>query len=236
MNPIVLQSAPCRSAIRRVTDWETHTETVLSVPEGVKVIDVPYEYEGTSYVGYRFELPEANRPRYFDCAAVKAGLVLPIGNRRYKIAISIDNDEHVPSSATVMFAETDEPETPSIAWDADEEHAKAIAFCERELAEIDELAVAEGFDENMTAQSKRYTVERLQSLRNGERLHHRFYAQAFGQPTFIQGETCPEFNGRGTMNLITLETGWGDSGNINLLFGLDDEGRPAALYLEASCC
>jgi hypothetical protein len=59
---------------------------------------------------------------------------------------------------------------------------------------------------------------------------------AFGQPVFIQNTVTPSLDGRCASNLMTLETGWGDAGNINLLCALDDQGVPAKVWFEASCC
>ena len=57
----------------------------------------------------------------------------------------------------------------------------------------------------------------------------------FGQPNFLQNEFYPEFQGRPGMALATMDTGWGDSGNENLLFAVDDDGYPVAAWFEASC-
>jgi hypothetical protein len=59
---------------------------------------------------------------------------------------------------------------------------------------------------------------------------------AFGQPVFIQNTVTPSLDGRCASNLMTLETGWGDAGNINLLCALDEKGVPAKVWFEASCC
>jgi len=61
------------------------------------------------------------------------------------------------------------------------------------------------------------------------------YLSFFGQPRFIQNPVFPELNGVCASNLFTLETGWGDAGNLNVLCALDREGIPAKVWHEASC-
>jgi hypothetical protein len=62
------------------------------------------------------------------------------------------------------------------------------------------------------------------------------YYKVFGQPTWIQGECYPAHKGEPCYHLVTVECGWGDSGNWNILVGLDENGVPEAAYFEASCC
>lgn len=62
------------------------------------------------------------------------------------------------------------------------------------------------------------------------------YMTAFGQPNFIQSEVLCGANGKSACHLLTLETGWGDAGNVNILCFLDDNGIPAKAWVEASCC
>jgi Domain of unknown function (DUF3850) len=59
---------------------------------------------------------------------------------------------------------------------------------------------------------------------------------AFGQPRFIQSPVFPSLDGKCAGNLLTLETGWGDAGNVNIFLALDANGIPAKAWLEASCC
>jgi len=61
------------------------------------------------------------------------------------------------------------------------------------------------------------------------------YLTFFGQPRFIQNPVFPDVNGVCASNLFTLETGWGDAGNLNVLCALDKEGIPAKVWHEASC-
>ena len=61
------------------------------------------------------------------------------------------------------------------------------------------------------------------------------YLTVFGQPRFIQNPVFPGLHGVCASNLFTLETGWGDAGNLNVLCALDEEGIPAKVWHEASC-
>jgi hypothetical protein len=65
---------------------------------------------------------------------------------------------------------------------------------------------------------------------------HNFYMQIFGQPRWVQGDHYIVHNGKPCYHLATIETGWGDSGNYNILIGCDDQGVPTVAYFEASCC
>jgi hypothetical protein len=76
----------------------------------------------------------------------------------------------------------------------------------------------------------------LESLKGRDCLRAPFETKVFGQPTFIQNEIFPMRNGRVAMNLCTLETDWGDSGNVNILFICDEAGIPTEVWFEASCC
>jgi hypothetical protein len=71
-----------------------------------------------------------------------------------------------------------------------------------------------------------YSAEKLRAAR----------VIAFGQPRFIQSAVKPSLNGRCACHLVTLETGWGDAGNENYLCALDENGVPAKVWMEASCC
>ena len=61
------------------------------------------------------------------------------------------------------------------------------------------------------------------------------YLTFFGHPRFIQTPVFPELNGVCASNLFTLETGWGDAGNLNVVCALDPGGIPAKVWHEASC-
>lgn len=59
----------------------------------------------------------------------------------------------------------------------------------------------------------------------------------FGQPRFVQGKHYPlDLMGNPCHHLMTIENGWGDSGNYNILIGFDKNNIPNMAYFEASCC
>jgi hypothetical protein len=59
----------------------------------------------------------------------------------------------------------------------------------------------------------------------------------FTQPHWIQCKSYPaDLHGRPCYPLLTDENGWCDSGNVNVLLGLDLNGIPEIAYFEASCC
>ena len=61
--------------------------------------------------------------------------------------------------------------------------------------------------------------------------------QVFGQPNWIQNPHFPAGpDGAPCRHLITMENGWGDSGNWNVLVHLGEDGLPSVAYFEASCC
>jgi len=62
------------------------------------------------------------------------------------------------------------------------------------------------------------------------------YANAFGQPNFMQGESINVHEGRCAMCLMTLETEWGDSGNVNIMFACDEDGVPCKVWFNSACC
>lgn len=62
------------------------------------------------------------------------------------------------------------------------------------------------------------------------------FLTVFGQPRFIQSECFPSEDGNTGMCLAVMETGHGDSGNENLMFAVDADGQPIAVWFEASSC
>lgn len=63
-----------------------------------------------------------------------------------------------------------------------------------------------------------------------------YYLQFFGQPVWVQSPVYPlDIRGNPCYHLLTIENKWGDSGNINILVGMDND-VPAEAYFEASCC
>lgn len=64
---------------------------------------------------------------------------------------------------------------------------------------------------------------------------HNFHV--FGQPHWIQNPVYPlDLRGKPCYHLMSIENGWGDSGNYNILIGFDENDVPNVAYFEASCC
>lgn len=68
------------------------------------------------------------------------------------------------------------------------------------------------------------------------RNRHEWFMQVFGQPVWIQNQYYPAYKGEPCFHLATLEIGWGDSGNFNILIACDKQGDPIVAFFEASCC
>lgn len=65
----------------------------------------------------------------------------------------------------------------------------------------------------------------------------KYWYKFFGQPTWVQNEHYPlDLLGNPCYHFVTIENGWGDSGNFNILLGFDENDIPNVAYFEASCC
>lgn len=65
---------------------------------------------------------------------------------------------------------------------------------------------------------------------------HSFYLQLFGQPNWVQMPMYPaDSEGNPCFHLLTIENGWGDCGNFNIVVGMRDD-LPFEAYLIAACC
>lgn len=65
---------------------------------------------------------------------------------------------------------------------------------------------------------------------------HGWFMKVFGQPVWVQNEHFPGYKGKPCYHLATLEVGWGDCGNYNILIACDEQGDPTVAFFEASCC
>ncbi len=74
------------------------------------------------------------------------------------------------------------------------------------------------------------------SDRKPSKHRHDFYMKIFGQPVWVQGEHYPAYKGKPCHHLATIESGWSDCGNWNILIGCNEQGDPEVAYFEASCC
>lgn len=183
--------------------------------------------------------PEYAPARSFDFAALSEGIVVEINGHRYRIHAVVQDDDCSPSAAHVTFTATDDPETPWTPFDEDAARQEMIERLRDEIAEYEEM-LAETEDGNSDRSWMRNSVEenrcRIWNLEHGEDMWAPGEVVVFGQPHFIQNPIYPTHEGRSAMHLMTLETGWGDSGNVNILFACDDNGVPCAAWMEASCC
>lgn len=64
---------------------------------------------------------------------------------------------------------------------------------------------------------------------------YRSYLRFFGQPRWIQSKHYPFYMGKPCFHFCTIENGWGDAGNWNILIGCDRRGVPEKAFFEASC-
>ena len=217
--------------------------------EGITTTSHSDEYENKEGVMTPFEwkehtLPELGPKRVFTG---DGPMVLPIAGRRWLISFTGQSVEEwgSPEPGTVVFSETDLPETPFEVWDNEAENHKSW---EQKAAHIVDsrgwyLECIEKDPDH--AEQYRKDLERLdkEEAQNRKEMEAKAYTQyfprsnsAFGQPSFIQNAVCPAVDGKAAFHLLTLETGWGDSGNENYMVSLDEDGYPCAVFHEASCC
>jgi hypothetical protein len=228
------------------------------LPKGLTVAkceEKSYEHEGETHTFMHTEylLPEAGPTRSYPDGNISEGVVLPIGGKNYLVQVlaALGGDEDYPtaSSRKVLFTETDEPETPFKTWSNEEVVAERIQELERGIAKTkEELAkkseLSDDYPENEDAYRK-YVQEDLERVEKQLQEHKDGKTNyccnspivAFGQPQFIQNPAYPLGpNGECAMHLMTLNTNWGDCGNEVLLFTVDEDGKPNAVFHEASCC
>lgn len=235
-----------KSSWRR--DWR---EAPTNIPEGVEVTSEPFEYEheGETHQGthYFFKLPEADDYRLFDREAFYQGVVVPINGQNYRIIFSLDEeDDGSRVSGSVTFIPTDAPVSEFQTWSEDvvrEDYLRRrrvnLERSEKELAKL-----LSGEKSEYVAEHERWVRRDIEQERKDiadteaglTRFRPTAYANFFGQPNYLQGEVIPVHEGRSGMCLVTLETEWGDAGNINIFFACDENGVPCRVWYEASCC
>ena len=209
--------------------------------EGLTVTSTPYSFEmrdGTTHSGesHDFVWPELGARRCFR-KMPRGGVVAPIGGRMYRIFFEADGGEdNIPESAQVTFIETTDAETPFEAWDETEvlaQHRKGIV----DALDVDREMLADDPKADYLTEFIERQEKELARLDAGElKFRPTHDLVLFGQPDFIQNSCAPVHEGRAAACLAVLNTGWGDSGNINLMVSLDGDGRPCRLWFEASCC
>lgn len=230
-------------------DRETH-EFIPNpeVPDGLKVTAHDDTYEDRDgnekpFTYHTYVWPEAGEARYLSSEDYDGGFVVTINGRRYRVSVHLDGGGWEaggsPGGAVVTFTRTEEAETEFQSWNHEEALAKyrenrvrALESSKAELAKEPESEWAKYIRDDIDRCEK--DIARCDS--GDVRLNHPFYCQVFGQPNFIQNEMFPMHKGRMGALLCSIETGWGESGNVNILFACDDDGVPARVWFEASCC
>jgi len=200
------------------------------LPEGLMVVPGgSFIFEGKTYQVKRYVHPELGPPRLYD--SVAGGVVVPIGGRRYRVFVELHQDDYMghPEGATVTFVPTDDQETEYEPYDPVEHNKAQLERLHSEAEKLEEVGECDGYLDRI--------YHNIEAIERGECIYgHSRYAQFFGQPNFVQGDMFAVRDGRAAYNLVTLETGWGDAGNVNVMVSLDDEGVPCAAWFEASCC
>jgi hypothetical protein len=196
----------------------------------------PWMPNGKEFTFSTYRWPELGAPRLYDSAK---DIVIPISGQNYRLNIEIDVENEdwgdVPESAVVTLEATDAPETAYDPYDAVENQKKHRESLVREIAELEAENKEDG--DGFWAGCIQRNNRTIADIDNGELVFsHGRYVQVFGQPSFIQNPIFPSHEGRSAYHLTTIETGWGDSGNVNIMVALDAEGVPVRAWFEASCC
>lgn len=171
--------------------------------------------------------PEIAQTRHYTFSDLERGIVVEIMGHRYRLHLSVPYaGDGIPEAFPISFEETTDDLTPCTLWDAEAARLSMIARLEERL----DIITKNGWDEG------EWIREELDRLTSGEcTVRCTGDVVLFGQPDWVQSPMYPAFEGRAAYHLMTLNTEWGDCGNINIMVGLDAEGRPARLWFEASC-
>ena len=231
--------------------WNSNQEGgAVDVPEGLQVTseECSYEHEGEThfYWDHTYRLPEAGPDRCFSAGQFYEGIVLPINGRNYRVVCSLHPTEYGCEGGSVTFIPTDEPATEYEAWSEEEtleafiqRNQRSLTRAQEELAPYlagekePEYAEMQGYLESDIKRAQ----QEIKRAQDGEyNFHPTTYANAFGQPYFKQGESINVHEGRCAMCLMTLETGWGDSGNVNIMFACDEDGVPCRVWFNSASC
>ena len=182
--------------------------------------------------------------RLYTRAQSYSPIVVPINGRLYAVKITINSDGDddgdddrggIPESAVVTFTPTDAPETPFSTWTAETALTERLASIRAEQAEM--ALISENGDAEWVADENERLATQVRDLESGKwKLRPHAPIRFFGVPDFIQNGIFPALNGVAAQCLAVLDTGWGDCGNINILFACDADGVPCNVWFEASCC
>jgi len=216
-------------------------------PEGLKVTchtDTWDDGEPDTWEIYR--LPKAGPFRCFTDRQLSQGVVVPINGRRYKVLLSLRDTECGCEGGSVTFIPTEEPETPYQPWSEEKAREEDLQYQQKSLnrAQKELESYSSGKKTPRDPEILRWLrddirccTRQIQQIHDGDAQYHPSAdVNFFGHPYFIQGTPINAYEGRCAMNLVTLETGWGDAGNVNILFACDEQGVPCRVWCEASCC
>lgn len=238
MDPIILVASntlePGESGVSR-TSRSFLDAKVTWMAEGLSSTRHSYtDKDGVTHEWDEVEHVEQVPPRLYGAVDVEAGVVVPINGRRYRVQVKLRTDEDaMPLGASVVFTPTGDPETPYKTWDGEAVRARLLADLREDRSETQTMMHA---DPPWVTKELARLDARIARLESGEeRLRPHVPVRFFGVPDFIQNSIFPALGGKAAQNLVTLETGWGDCGNVNLLFACDAEGVPCKVWFEASC-
>lgn len=246
MNPIILITpanvAPEHRGVKS-TSTGYLSRKLDGLAEGLTSTDGSFtDKDGVKHEWFDVKHVEQVPVRLYTRAQSYRPLVVPINGRRYSVMIVIasDGDDDgdgggIPERATVTFTPTDAPETPFTTWTAETALAERLASIRAEQAEM--ALITENGDAEWVADENARLAKQITDLESGAwKLRPHAPIRFFGVPDFIQNGIFPALNGVAAQCLAVLETGWGDCGNVNILFACDADGVPCNVWFEASCC
>lgn len=232
--------APENQGVRMVPGSTFLDSKVEWAAEGLSVTHQSYtDKDGVTHLYDDVALTSEYAPvRPYSFADLRAGIVADINGQKYRIRVCVnDMDEDdswgdcgTPERAVVTFEPVHERtmETPWTPWDEAKVRAEWIALTKRDIEHLRSAGHAENVE---------HYEKQVRDLESGEYpVRPKGPVLLFGKPYFIQNPIFPALDGKAAQCLAVLETEWGDSGNINLLFACDEAGVPCNVWFEASCC
>jgi hypothetical protein len=242
MNPIVLEArtsiAPENRGVRSKPGGSWFNRKIEWAAEGLTVTPKSFDTkEGEHHEFDEVDLTAEFAPvRGFSFADLRKGIVATIGSQNFMIRIEVetedDGDSAIPKGATVCFIPTTLPETPFTPFN---EEAAKVEFIANLRLDNEKMLADEDAEWNKEFIER--NNQQIEDIESGKRkLRPPGEVLLFGKPQWIQNPIFPAFAGKAARCLAVLETGWGDCGNINLLFTQDANGLPNNVWFEASCC
>lgn len=186
--------------------------------------------------------PELFSPRLYPGRPHGSGIIVPIHGQNYRVVLALQCSRAGGYDGVIgYFFPVSEPETPFTPYDEVGEARKKVAALESEINRLHDGAYRSngqfrtlGWREVLSQiHHKQMALDDLTSGRVLPRPHG--VDQWGGQPGFNQEPVFPSHDGVSASCLATLETGWGDGGNVVVMLSCDEQGIPVALWWEASC-